>query len=679
MKLSSELISQFVKATKDTKKDNRDTTVRGTVVLSNGGTFVKLEGSDRLTPVETTTAVKPGERVNVLIKDHSATITGNVTDPSASAGSVSEFGTKITNINDSIAHTVKQEEINAIKGTFDELIVKMASIDKLTAVTAEVETLKAKYATLDKVTANEANILNADIEHLEASVAEIQDLDVEDLNAVNAYIAQIKAYNGEFTYVSAQKIAANKAEIDELKSNKVDTEYLTANYADINRLNAEYASIEELNAAKATISNLGVTYATIDFANIGEAALRKIYADSGIIDNIQIKRGVVSGELVGVTISGDLIKGNTIMADKLVVRGSDGLYYKLNYESGALNGEGISRKAYYIVDWWSDPKGRLIETDEELDIDTITDTEYAGNDSTDGNPVYMGYDSNGDIVAYVERDVYPDWVDKQLHGSNIVAKSITAEQLTVSDLVAFDATIGNFNIQKNADGLGAIHSITKQSVDSPLQGIFMQSDGQFNVGDDSNYIKYIKNENGEYKLVISAESILYNLNGGNRSLSDVGLLTDYVRIGIYEYDEFVSSKTGPTLSRDDDLEEINALGLSDTGMYYDHNGPTPIYRGVNSDGDTVYYIYSVMPRMFYKLDRVSEPCIEIGSNANTFKMVITNTKIMFIEGSHMPAYISNDSLHIDKAVIDNELSIGEFVWKKRANGNVGLIWKENIE
>lgn len=74
-----------------------------------------------------------------------------------------------------------------------------------------------------------------------------------------------------------------------------------------------------------------------------------------------------------------------------------------------------------------------------------------------------------------------------------------------------------------------------------------------------------------------------------------------------------------------------------------------------------------------------EPCIELGETDSDFKLLITNTRIMFMEGSDVPAYINNQSLFIKKAVIEEELQQGEFVWKSRSNGNLGLIWKGATE
>lgn len=69
-----------------------------------------------------------------------------------------------------------------------------------------------------------------------------------------------------------------------------------------------------------------------------------------------------------------------------------------------------------------------------------------------------------------------------------------------------------------------------------------------------------------------------------------------------------------------------------------------------------------------------EPCIELG-NEGSFKVRITNTAIQFIDGTSIPAYVSNQSLKIGKAEVEDELAFGGFAFAERSNGNMGLIWK----
>lgn len=92
MNLPNYLVSQFAKATNDTKKRTKETVIAyGTTVKYNDVMFVKLDGSEILTPVTSTADAIPGERVTVMIKNHAATITGNITSPAARTGDVNQL------------------------------------------------------------------------------------------------------------------------------------------------------------------------------------------------------------------------------------------------------------------------------------------------------------------------------------------------------------------------------------------------------------------------------------------------------------------------------------------------------------------------------------------------------------------------------------------------------------
>ena len=100
MSLSSELISQFAKITNDEKpKKSEEVTLYGEVVELEEMICVRFDGAEELTPVTTivekddtgeivnykygAASVKSGDRVSVRLKNHSATITGNLSDPPA--------------------------------------------------------------------------------------------------------------------------------------------------------------------------------------------------------------------------------------------------------------------------------------------------------------------------------------------------------------------------------------------------------------------------------------------------------------------------------------------------------------------------------------------------------------------------------------------------------------------
>lgn len=93
MALSKNTITKFVKATSDANKNTqKETTMYGTITSYdsvNKICYVKLDGAgDNVQdiPVKRYTAeVNAGERVIVMIKNHTAVITGNLKSPAAGA------------------------------------------------------------------------------------------------------------------------------------------------------------------------------------------------------------------------------------------------------------------------------------------------------------------------------------------------------------------------------------------------------------------------------------------------------------------------------------------------------------------------------------------------------------------------------------------------------------------
>ncbi len=70
-----------------------------------------------------------------------------------------------------------------------------------------------------------------------------------------------------------------------------------------------------------------------------------------------------------------------------------------------------------------------------------------------------------------------------------------------------------------------------------------------------------------------------------------------------------------------------------------------------------------------------KPCIILGETDSDFKVVITNTDIRFMQGTRVPASITNQALNIGTAVVNEELRQGGFAWIARSDGNYGLVWK----
>ena len=96
MSLSSDLISQFAKIAKNNdKKTKSEKIVYGTVVELNGSKYVQIDGSELFTPIVSTASVEPNERVTVMIKNHTAIVTGNISSPSAKNSDISKINNNI--------------------------------------------------------------------------------------------------------------------------------------------------------------------------------------------------------------------------------------------------------------------------------------------------------------------------------------------------------------------------------------------------------------------------------------------------------------------------------------------------------------------------------------------------------------------------------------------------------
>ena len=315
MVLPNDLVSQFVKATNDSKQSKEETTVFGTTVEYEGRTYVRLDGSELLTPVSTTAKTNPNERVTVMIKNHTATITGNVSSPAARTGDVNDLADEVTEVEVLVATKASIDELNVQKGRIDELVADNVIIkDTLIASGADIGNLTATYATItEKLTAAEADIDNLQVDKLDADVATATYATIENLNATNADVHNLEATYGDFQVLTTNKFSAIDANINTLTADKLDAD--TANIT--------YAKITDLDAINGNIANLKSDVADIDTLIFGSASGDTIhisFANAVIaqLGNAQIKSAMIE------SVSADKITAGDIITNNVRVKSEDG-------------------------------------------------------------------------------------------------------------------------------------------------------------------------------------------------------------------------------------------------------------------------------------------------------------------------------------------------------------------
>ena len=131
MTLTQDLITAFAKITNDDKKDTKETTVYGTTVIQNGSRYVRIDGSDVLTPVQSTAVIRSGARVTIMLKDHQAIVTGNLTDPSASSEDLTNVDEQFGNLNEKVDKDEFELTINELLSTIVELTKRVEGLEKI--------------------------------------------------------------------------------------------------------------------------------------------------------------------------------------------------------------------------------------------------------------------------------------------------------------------------------------------------------------------------------------------------------------------------------------------------------------------------------------------------------------------------------------------------------------------
>lgn len=223
----------------------------------------------------------------------------------------------------------------------------------------EIENSKIKNATLTGAKIKDATIgfekvdssfikdLTADkayIENLKSSIADIGYLTADEANIKYATIASLEVVDGK---------------IDNLETIAITTNNLSAKVADLGYLNADTADLK---------------YANIELSNIDVANVGTFFANVGLIDRATIVDGHVTGFLDSVEVNANKITAGTLVADRILLKGSEkGLLYALN-NLGELTSTTVDTLDGYILTDRTINADKIVAssiTTNELDVDSI--------------------------------------------------------------------------------------------------------------------------------------------------------------------------------------------------------------------------------------------------------------------------------------------------------------------
>ena len=412
MALSEDLVAQFVDVTKENDKKSKESITYGTIKEKDGKTYVLLDGAteEYLTPVYTTTNVQVDERVTVMIKNHTATVTGNMSSPAARTAEVEELDAIIAN-------TVDTVELKADRAEIGTLIAEDATIKNLQAENAEIKNLKADKAEIEELYAKKATVeelyaTKATVEELYATKAEIGDLtaDVAKIDTLMFGSASGNTIQTEFSNSVVAQLGdaqIKDAMIQEVSAGKITAGNIVTNHVNVMSEDGslviadETIQISDDNRVRVQIGK----DATNDYSiNIWDANGNLMFSEGGITDSA-IKKAIIRNDMVS--------DNANISAGKLDI---NSLFEEINGSTNTLK----SSKIFF------DDKGQTLD----VAFKAITDTTDGLSEtiSSQGTQLEVVQGKIADKIW--EQDIKTELDNVKIGGRNLVLQSDTEQNFS---------------------------------------------------------------------------------------------------------------------------------------------------------------------------------------------------------------------------------------------------------
>jgi hypothetical protein len=312
----------------------------------------------------------------------------------------------------------------------DRLTTDLLLTNRVVATKVDADWVRANTVTVDKITAIQAEI--------------------DEINANNITTDNLSANVAKLGYLTADSaVIKGKLDTSELSAEVAKLGYLTADSAvikgklDTNQLSTEVAKLGYMTADEADIK-----YANIKLTNIETANVAKLFAKVGLIDRATVVEGHITGYLDSVEVNANKITAGTLVADRILLKGSkNGLLYALN-NLGELASTTVDSLDGYVLTDRTINADKIVAnsiTANELDvanifadnavISTITSQEAFIN-AISTNSVVVGAKETADEI---KENIYSPNTTT-IDGGKITTNSIKAAQIDVANLFAQDIT-----------------------------------------------------------------------------------------------------------------------------------------------------------------------------------------------------------------------------------------------
>ncbi len=355
-----------------------------------------------------------------------STITGSLIANSTIKGSNIEEGT-ITGSNIKAATITGALIVN---GTIRGNHIMESSIDGSKIEDSAITESKISNSSITNSKIKDGEIENSKIKDTTLTGAKIKDATIgfekvntsfiSDLTADKAYIENLKSSIADIGYLTADEadikyatissLEAVDGKIDNLETIAITTDNLSAKVADLGYLNADTADLK---------------YANIELSNIDVANVGTFFANVGLIDRATIVDGHVTGFLDSVEVNANKITAGTLVADRILLKGSEnGLLYALN-NLGELTSTTVDTLDGYVL------------TDRTINADKIVASSITANE-LDVDNIFA---DSAVIEKIFAQDITATGI---IRGATLVGASVSADRGTIGGFGIFDDCLTGF-------------------------------------------------------------------------------------------------------------------------------------------------------------------------------------------------------------------------------------------
>lgn len=189
--------------------------------------------------------------------------------------------------------------------------------------------------------------------------SQMQRLTAELITANQVIATKISAEQADIRYATIENLNALSGEFATLSAKAITTDNIAAATAKLGYMTAEQADIK---------------YANIELTNIETADVATLFASVGLIDRATVVEGHITGFLDSVEVNANKITAGTLIADRILLKGStDGLLYALN-NLGELTSSTVDSLDGYVLTDRTINADKIVAnsiTANELDVENI--------------------------------------------------------------------------------------------------------------------------------------------------------------------------------------------------------------------------------------------------------------------------------------------------------------------